>query len=104
MGPARTVSRENPAGVDPRAVAPIMRADTAKLPADVGVDLSTTGYGIYKVSTVIQAEALDDNKLRSSHTGLARQEGREAYEAFTAALRSRANIQVNEANLAKRER
>jgi peptidyl-prolyl cis-trans isomerase D len=102
--PARTVSREAPGGLDPRAVGPVFRADASKLPAYVGVDLAPAAYAVYRVSKVIEATAIDDAKLRANETGLARQEARETYDAFVASLRSRAKIAVYEQNLAKRER
>ncbi|HKC42739.1 MAG TPA: SurA N-terminal domain-containing protein [Burkholderiales bacterium] len=101
-GAARTVSRERPGSVDPRALAQIFRADTTKLPAYVGVDLAPTGYAVYRIAKVIPAPAADDAKLRASETGLTRQEARESYEAFVGALRSRSKVQINEANLQKK--
>jgi len=100
--PARTVSRESPGGLDRRALAPVFRADASKLPAYVGVDLSPSGYAIYRVSKVIEAPAVDEAKLRANEAGLTRQEAREAYDAFVDALRSRAKIAVYEANLQKK--
>jgi peptidyl-prolyl cis-trans isomerase D len=102
--PARTVSRETPRGLDPRAVAPVFRADASKLPAYVGVDLPPTGYALYRISKVVEAPAIDDAKLRANETGLARQEARETYDAFVDSLRSRAKVTVYEQNLVKRER
>ncbi len=101
-GPARAVSRENPAGLDRRVVAPVFRADASKLPAYVGVDLSPAGYAVYRVSKVIEARAADEAKLRANETGLTRQEARETYDAFVEGLRSRAKITVYEANLQKK--
>jgi peptidyl-prolyl cis-trans isomerase D len=98
-GPARSVSRESPAGLDPRAVAPVFRADASKLPAYAGVDLSPAGYGIYRVAKVIEPPIVDEAKLRANETGLARQGAREVYDAFVGGLRSRAEITVYEANL-----
>jgi peptidyl-prolyl cis-trans isomerase D len=103
-GLARTVSRENPAGIDPRAVAPIFRADPAKLPAYVGVDLPPGGFGLYRVSKVTEAKTVDEAKLRAIDAGLSRQEARDGYQAFVDSLRSRAKIEINEANLKKSER
>ncbi len=100
-GLARTVSRENPAGVDPRAVAPIFRLDPAKVPAYVGVDLPPTGFGLFRVSKVNAAPAADEARLRAIEAGLARQEARDSYQAFADALRARAKIEVNEKNLKK---
>jgi peptidyl-prolyl cis-trans isomerase D len=98
------VSRENPAGIDPRAVAPIFRADPAKLPAYVGVDLPPGGFGLYRVSKVTEAKTVDEAKLRAIDAGLSRQEARDGYQAFVDSLRSRAKIEINEANLKKSER
>jgi peptidyl-prolyl cis-trans isomerase D len=103
-GLARPVSRENPVGLDQRAIAPVFRADPAKLPAYVGVDQAPFGYGLYRISKVAEAPSADEARLRAIDAGLSRQEAREAYQAFTDALRGRAKIAVNEANLKKAER
>jgi peptidyl-prolyl cis-trans isomerase D len=100
---ARTVSRENPVGLDPRAVPPVFRVDTAKLPAYVGVDLPS-GYGLFRVSKVTDAQAADDAKLRALDTALSRQEARDSYQAFIDGLRGRAKVTVNEENIKKSER
>ena len=62
-GLARSVSRENPAGIDPRAIPPVFRVDPAKVPAYVGVDLPPTGYGLYRVSKVTEAKAVDEARV-----------------------------------------
>ena len=103
-GLARSVSRENPAGIDPRAIPPVFRVDPAKVPAYVGVDLPPTGYGLYRVSKVTEAKAVDEARLRATDAGLARQEARDGYQAFVDGLRSRAKIEINEGNLKKSER
>lgn len=100
-GLARTVSRENPAGIDPRAVAPIFKVDPAKVPAYVGVDQSPTGYGLYRVSKVTPVASVDESRLRAIEAGLGRQEARDGYQAFADALRSRSKVEINEANLKK---
>jgi peptidyl-prolyl cis-trans isomerase D len=103
-GPARAVTRENAAGLDPRAIGPIFRADADKLPAYVGVDLPPTGYALYRVAKVTAGKEADESKRRANETGLARQEAREAYQAFIGSLRSRADIEIFEQNLAAKER
>jgi len=103
-GLARPVSRENPVGLDQRAVAPVFRADATKVPAYVGVDLQPFGYGLYRISKVTEAPPADEAKLRALDAGLSRQEARDAYQAFLDSLRGRAKISVNEANLKQAER
>jgi peptidyl-prolyl cis-trans isomerase D len=103
-GQARTVSRETPGGVDPRAIATVFRADATKLPAYVGVDLAPMSYTVYRISRVAGGGTPDAAKLRAAETGLARLESRRAYEAFLGGLKARADVTINEANLAKKDR
>jgi peptidyl-prolyl cis-trans isomerase D len=103
-GQPRTVSREAPGGLDPRALGPVFRADASKLPSYVGVDLLPTGYTIYRISKVTDAGAPDPAKLRAAETALGRQESRMAYQAFLGGLKARSDVSINEANLAKKER
>jgi peptidyl-prolyl cis-trans isomerase D len=103
-GQPRTVSRETPGGIDPRAIGTVFRADATKLPAYVGVDLAPTGYTVYRISQVAGGGTPDAAKLRAAETGLARLESRRAYEAFLGGLKARSEVTINEANLAKKER
>lgn len=103
-GQPRTVSREAPGGLDPRALGAVFRADATKLPAYVGVDLAPTGYTVYRIGQVAGGGTLDAAKLRAAETGLARLESKMAYEAFLGGLKSRSDITINEANLARKER
>jgi peptidyl-prolyl cis-trans isomerase D len=103
-GPARSVSRENPGGLDRRAIAPVFRADTAKLPAYVGVDLSPAGFGIFRVSKAVAAAPADEAVLRANEAALRQLDANETYDAFVGGLRSRAKVTVYEANLQKRDR
>jgi peptidyl-prolyl cis-trans isomerase D len=96
------VTRDKPAGLDRRAVAPVFRADAAKLPAYVGVDLSPSGYAVYRISKVTAAPPADEAQLRASATALTRQEARETYDAFVDGLRSRAEVTLYPDNLEKR--
>ena len=103
-GQPRTVSREAAGGLDPRAIGPVFRADAAKLPSYVGVDLAPTGYTIYRISKVSEAGAPDPAKLRAAEVSLARQESRMAYQAFLSGLKARSDVTINEANLVKKDR
>jgi peptidyl-prolyl cis-trans isomerase D len=103
-GQPRTVSREAAGGLDPRAIGAAFRADAAKLPSYVGVDLAPGGYTIYRISRVSEAGAPDPAKLRAAETSLARQESRMAYQAFLSGLKARSDVTINEANLVKKDR
>ena len=82
----------------------MFRADAAKLPSYVGVDLAPTGYTIYRISKVSDAGAPDPAKLRAAEASLARQESRMAYQAFLSGLKARSDVTINEANLVRKDR
>ena len=103
-GQPRTLSREAAGGLDPRAIGSVFRADPAKLPSYVGVDLAPAGYTIYRISKVSDAGAPDPAKRRAAEAALGRQESRMAYQAFLSGLKARSDVTINEANLAKKER
>jgi peptidyl-prolyl cis-trans isomerase D len=103
-GEPRSLSREAPGGLDPRAVGPVFRAEAGSLPSYVGVDLAPAGYTIYRISKVTGVGEPDAAKLRAAETALGRQESRLAYQAFLGGVKARSDVKINEANLAKKER
>lgn len=96
---AKTVSREEPNGVDTWALAAIFRADTAKLPAYTGVGVGENGYALFRISSVTRASGLDAQRLAASEFGLARQEAREDFQGFMTGLRERTKIEINSENV-----
>jgi peptidyl-prolyl cis-trans isomerase D len=54
FGPAKVVSRSNADGINGVAMGQVLKADTSKLPAYVGVDIPGMGYGIYRIGKVSQ--------------------------------------------------
>ncbi|WP_445230855.1 SurA N-terminal domain-containing protein [Duganella rhizosphaerae] len=65
FGPAKLVSRSKPEGVNGLAMQEVMKADTAKLPAYVGVDVPGMGYGIYRIGKVQQPAVQDEERRKS---------------------------------------
>ena len=59
FGAAQWVSRSKLDGINRAAIAQVMKADTSKLPAYVGVDLPAMGYGIYRIGKVQQPAEVD---------------------------------------------
>ncbi len=100
FGAAKLASRDAPAGLPSEALTEIFRADTAKLPAYVGVDLPG-GYGIYRITKVVSKE-IDDSAKRSVQTELGRAYGALDFRAYVAALRAGAKIEINQAALEKK--
>jgi peptidyl-prolyl cis-trans isomerase D len=96
----KTITRRDPQGLPPDAVQKVMALDPAKLPAYAGADRGEQGYVIYRLSKVVEAEA-----AAPSPDELARldgQLGNEQTEAYLAALRARAKIDVNPSGLEKK--
>ncbi len=57
FGPAKSISRTNFNGVSGPAVAAVMKASVAKLPAYVGVPVAGKGYSIYRINSVDERPA-----------------------------------------------
>lgn len=68
---AKLVGRQGKPAVHPDALKAIFRADTSKLPVYLGVELRDRGYGLYRVSRVIEAPAVDAASEKSMQIGRA---------------------------------
>jgi peptidyl-prolyl cis-trans isomerase D len=99
---AKMVSREGKPAVHPDALKAIFRADTGKLPAYLGVELRDRGYGIYRISRVIDAPPVDAAREKAMQEQLARQAAQADSIAYIASLRAAAKIEINKANLDKK--
>lgn len=62
---AKLVSRSKPEGINGLALQDIMKADTTKLPAYVGVDVPGLGYGLYRISKVQQPAVQDEERRKA---------------------------------------
>lgn len=60
FGAAQWVSRSKLDGINRAAIVQVMKADTSKLPAYVGVELPALGYGIYRIGKVQQPAQVDE--------------------------------------------
>ena len=57
FGEIKKITRQGAPGIAPNATEPLFRLASAKLPAYVGVDLATTGYGLYELVRVVAADS-----------------------------------------------
>ncbi len=101
-GAAKIVGREGQPAVHPDAVKAIFRADTSKLPEYLGVELRDRGYGLYRISRVIDAPPADDARGKKMQEQLARQAAQQDYAAYISSLRAATKIEINRANLEKK--
>ena len=95
-GAAKIVERQGKPAVDPVALQAIFRADTAKLPVYVGVELRDRGYGIYRISRVIEAPPAGCG-ARESAAGSNWSSKRRSEDtiAYIASLRAAAKVEIN---------
>lgn len=98
--PARTISRRDPQGMPQEAVQRALSADASRLPAYVGVAFPE-GYLLLRVSKVIEADAKQADAQTAAR--IAALYGRSQYEAYVAGLRARGDVEVNPANLEKKQ-
>lgn len=101
-GAAKMVGRQGKPAVHPDALKAIFRADISKLPVYLGVELRDRGYGLYRISRVIDAPPADDASEKSMREQLARQAAQQDYAAYLASLRAGTKIEINKANLEKK--
>jgi peptidyl-prolyl cis-trans isomerase D len=100
FGPAKLFSRDRTQGLREPAVARVFRADTAKLPAYVGVELPD-GYALYRISRVTDVEP-DEARQRSVQTELGRANGGQEFRSFLAGMRADVKVEVNKELLEKK--
>ncbi|WP_020203702.1 SurA N-terminal domain-containing protein [Cupriavidus sp. WS] len=94
FGPVLTVSRAKPENLPPKALEAVMRADVAKLPALVGVDLGADGYAIYRIAKVSQPAQVDPAQRQGEAQQLAQMAGQTELEAFYDSLKAAAKVKV----------
>lgn len=98
IGPS-LVSRQEAAGVPPAALRGIFQADKGSLPAYVGAE-GPTGYTLYRVSRIVEADPADEAKRAAYGGQLARMLAQEEYAAYLESVRGEAKIEVNQRALA----
>jgi peptidyl-prolyl cis-trans isomerase D len=85
------------------ALTKVFRVDGAKLPQLVGAPNERGGFAIYKVEKVIMpASAADPAKLTTARARIGDMQGRELFDAYVSALKAKADIRINQANLEKK--
>jgi peptidyl-prolyl cis-trans isomerase D len=87
------VARNNSQGLPPAALDAVLRADTSKLPAAVGVELPGQGFAVIRISQVLPREPAPggDEPLRQQY---AQAWGAAESEAYLAALKKRFKVEI----------
>jgi peptidyl-prolyl cis-trans isomerase D len=90
-----TLSRQEMAGQPRPVVEAALRADAAKLPALVGVDLGTEGYAIVKVDKVLSRQAPTPQQAQQELAQYANAWANAEAQAYYELLKDRFKAQIN---------
>jgi peptidyl-prolyl cis-trans isomerase D len=94
LGVAVTVSRDQ-APVQPQVVIDAaLRADPAKLPAWVGVDLGLQGYAVVRVNKLVPRPEATAQQAEQSRQQFARLWGQAESQAYLASLKSEFKVEI----------
>ena len=94
FGPVKTVSRAKAEGLNALAMAQVIKADAAKLPAYVGVDIPGQGYGIYRIGKVGQPAQPDVAARQSDAENIARALGQQEMFDYVELLKQKSKVKV----------
>ena len=100
-GAPRLISRRETQGFPPNVMRQVFGADTAKLPAYVGIPLPDAGYVLLRVSKVIDEASKEPDPQAAVRA--ASLYGNAQYEAFVESLRSRADIEIRPGSLTEKK-
>lgn len=89
----KTVSRAKGEAINRDAFGAVMKADTSKLPAYVGVDLPQ-GYGIYRINKVSQPKTVDMARRQAEQQQIANALAQQEMAAYLEALKKKAKVEI----------
>jgi len=95
FGETKVVTRLKEPAINPAAMVAVMKADTSKLPAYVGVDLPGQGYGVYRIAKVGQPAQPDLNRRKQEAEQIARAVGTAETYGYVEALKHKAKAKIN---------
>lgn len=94
FGAAKLVSRSKADGINGLAMAQVMRADTSKLPAYVGVEVPGMGYGIYRIGKVQQPAEQDEARRKAEADQIANIVAQQEMFDYVEALKQKAKVKI----------
>jgi peptidyl-prolyl cis-trans isomerase D len=95
FGEAKTVSRTKQPPINETAAVAVLKADTSKLPAYVGVDIPGQGYGVYRIVKVSQPAQPDLARRKQEAEQIGRAVGNAETYGFVEALKHKAKAKIN---------
>lgn len=97
FGPAKAVSRTKGEGINNVALAAVMTADVAKLPAVVGIDVPGQGYSIFRINKVAAPAILDVARRQAERQQVANALAQEEMLAYIDVVKQRAKVKIKTA-------
>lgn len=94
LGDTKAVSRVKGQDIHPAALPAVMKADVAKLPAHVGVDLGQQGYAVYRISKVMQPATLDEKRRLTEREQIANALAQQEALAYLEALKKKHKVEI----------
>lgn len=94
FGAVTMVSRAKAEGMEPKAVEAIMRTDTSKLPAVVGVDLGANGYAVYRITKISQPQQANEGQRQAEAQQLSQLAGQTELGAYYESLKARSKVKI----------
>ncbi|RZI41925.1 peptidylprolyl isomerase [Herbaspirillum sp. HC18] len=91
---AKLVSRVKQQNMRPEALMAIMKADTSKLPAYVGVELPGQGFGVYRINKVSQPATVDAARRQAEQQQIAGALAQQESFAYLEALKKKAKVEI----------
>jgi peptidyl-prolyl cis-trans isomerase D len=91
---AKLVSRSKPEGLNGLALQDVMKADTTKLPAYVGVDMPGVGYGVYRIGKVQQPAVQDAERRKQEAEQIGTIVAQQEMYEYIELLKQRAKVKV----------
>ena len=97
----QTVSRAKSQGVNPALFLAVMKADTSKLPSYVGVEVPNQGYGVLRVTRVVQPSNVDKAKRQAEQQQITAALAQEEMQAYLDVLKEKAKVKILKPAVAK---
>jgi peptidyl-prolyl cis-trans isomerase D len=94
FGPVQTISRAKAEGMQPLVARAVLKADVAKLPAYVGVELPGMGYGVYRIGKVHQPAAADEARLASAREQIGNIVAQQDMLNYVEVLKDKAKVKI----------
>ena len=93
-GPNKMVSRNDPQGLEEKALRTIFKVKPFSLPAYTGVMNSQGGFSLVRISKVIEAASPDEEKVKVFSRQLQQLYAQEELTSYLAAIKQRSDVTV----------